>query len=160
MYALYARLVRPLAILIGRQSWLPKFNTKIVAVDRFLQRITRGRIGVVKLGGLTGLMLSVVGVKSGVLRHTPLLCVPHADGWLIAGSNWGAPKPPAWVANIAAAHEASVNFDGREYAVLPREVTGEERDKIWIVMVRSWPNYAKYQERTDRDIRVFFLQRV
>lgn len=158
MYAFYARLVRPIAILLGSQPWLPRFNKQIVAVDRLLQRITRGRIGVVKLGALAGLMLTVAGAKSGLPRRTPLLCVPYADGWLIAGSNWGAPKPPAWVSNVARASKASVNFDGREYAVVAHEALGAERDELWAVMNQTWPNYSKYEERTERPIRVFHLK--
>ncbi|KQZ76100.1 nitroreductase family deazaflavin-dependent oxidoreductase [Nocardioides sp. Root151] len=160
MYDVYARLVRPLTILLGSQPWLPRINKQIVAVDRFLQRVTRGRIGLVKLGGLTGLMLTVAGARSGVPRRTPLLCVPHDGGWLIAGSNWGAPRPPAWVGNVAAASDASVNFEGRSYAVVPHEAVGAEREELWAVMNRTWPNYAKYEQRTDRTIRVFHLRPV
>ena len=28
---------------------------------------------------------------------------------------------------------------------------------MWQVMLRTWPNYAKYEERTDRTIPVFLL---
>lgn len=158
MYDVYARLIRPITILLGSQPWLPRINKQIVALDRFLQKATRGRIGLVKLGGLPGLMLTVAGAKSGLPRRTPLLCVPHADGWLVAGSNWGASKPPAWVGNIAVASTASVNFNGKEYAVVPREAVGDERDELWAVMNRMWPNYAKYEARTQRRIRVFHLR--
>lgn len=160
MYSLYARLVRPLAVFIGGRSWLPRFNRQIVEVDRFLQRATRGRVALVNLAGLHGLMLTVEGARSGVPRRTPLLCVPHADGWLVAGSNWGAPKPPVWVGNVAAATRASVNYEGTEWAVEPREVTGSEREEVWAVMTGAWPNYAKYEARTDRPIRVFHLRRL
>jgi deazaflavin-dependent oxidoreductase (nitroreductase family) len=159
MHEIYARLVRPITILLGGQPWLPRFNAQIVAIDRFIQRLTGGRVSLVRIGGLPGLMLTVAGAKSGVPRTTPLLCVPHGDGWLIAGSNWGAPKPPAWVRNLAAASRASVNVAGREYAVTPHEAVGAERDELWAVMQRTWPNYAKYQQRTDRTIRVFRLRR-
>ncbi|WP_239460101.1 nitroreductase family deazaflavin-dependent oxidoreductase [Nocardioides daejeonensis] len=159
MYAAYARLVRPLAILIGSRPWLPRINRQLVAVDKFLQRLTRGNVGLVALAGLPGLMLTVKGAKSGLLRSTPLLCVPHEGGWLVAGSNWGHPKPPAWVGNLAAASEASVNFRGTEYAVTPHEAVGAERERLWVVMNRTWPNYAKYATRTDRTIRVFVLER-
>ncbi|MFS3128400.1 nitroreductase family deazaflavin-dependent oxidoreductase [Nocardioides sp. Bht2] len=157
MYALYARIVRPLAILIGSQPWLPKINHQLVGVDKRLQRLTRGRVGLVAIAGLPGLMLTVRGAKSGLQRSTPLLCVPHEGGWLIAGSNWGHPKPPAWVSNLAAATEAQVNFGGRDYAVVPHEVQGADYDRLWAVMNRTWPNYAKYARRTDRRIRVFQL---
>ncbi|WP_235734596.1 nitroreductase family deazaflavin-dependent oxidoreductase [Nocardioides alcanivorans] len=159
MYAAYARLVRPLAVLIGGQSWLPKVNRQLVSVDKFVQRVTGGRIGLVVLAGLPGLMLTVRGAKSGIPRRTPLLCVPHFDSWLVAGSNWGHPKPPAWVGNLAAADRAVINFKGRDHAVIPREVHGDEREHMWSVMNRTWPNYAKYADRTDRTIRVFVLER-
>ena len=159
MYAAYARLVRPLAILIGGQSWLPRINKQLVAVDKFIQRITKGRVGLVMIAGLPGLMLTVKGAKSGIPRKTPLLCVPHDNGWLVAGSNWGHPKPPAWVGNLAAASEASVNFQAVEHRVVPHEAHGEERERLWAVMNQTWPNYAKYARRTDRTIRVFVLER-
>lgn len=158
MYELYARLVRPIAILLGGQPWLPRINKQIVGVDKFLQRVTRGKLGLVQVAGLTGLMLTVRGVKSGIARSTPLLCVPHKDGWLVAGSNWGHPKPPAWVGNVSAADRAVVTFRGTPYDVVPHEATGAEYDELWAVMNRTWPNYAKYATRTDRRIRVFHLR--
>lgn len=157
MLDLYRRLVRPIAIALGGQPWLPRLNAQIVGIDRLLQRATRGRVALVNLAGLEGLMLSVRGAKSGLARTTPLLCVPHDGGWLVAGSNWGAPKPPAWVANLAAAESASVQFRGVRHDVTPREQTGADRARGWRVMVRTWPNYEKYAVRTGRAIRVFFL---
>lgn len=157
VYSVYARLVRPLAILVGGQPWLSRLNKQIVAFDRLLQRATRGRVSLVQLAGLDGLMLTVRGARSGILRSTPLLCVPHDGGWLVAGSNWGAPKPPAWVGNLSAASEATVGFEGRSYDVVPREAAGAEREELWTVMLRTWPNYAKYEARTDRRIRIFRL---
>ena len=40
-----------------------------------------------------------------------------------------------------------------------RELTGDERDRAWEHMIKTWPNYARYAERTDRTIPVFFLDR-
>src|SRR5690606_5036651 len=113
----------------------------------------------VTIAGLPGLMLTVKGVKSGLPRSTPLLCVPHRGSWLVAGSNWGHPKSPAWVSNLAAADRALVNYQGVEHRVVPREALGEERERCWAIMNQAWPNYAKYAERTERTIRVFVLER-
>lgn len=157
MYDLYRRLVRPVAIALGGQPWLPKLNNQIVGLDRCLQRATRGKVSMVNLAGLDGVTLTVRGVKSGIPRTTPLLCVVHDGGWLVAGSNWGAPKPPAWVGNLSAAETASVEFRGVRTDVTPREQVGEDRARVWPVMVRTWPNYEKYAARTGREIRVFFL---
>ncbi len=157
MYALYRRLVRPVATALGGQPWLPRVSGQIVGVDRRLQKLSRGRVSLVNLAGLDGLTLSVAGVKSGIERTTFLLCVPHEKGWLVAGSNWGGPKPPAWVGNVAAADTASVQFRGVRHQVTPRELTGEERDHAWSLMVQAWPNYDTYASRTGRQIRVFLL---
>jgi deazaflavin-dependent oxidoreductase (nitroreductase family) len=152
--------IRWLAIRLGRQPWLPRFAKYIVGLDVLIQRLTRGRFSLLSLAGLPELMLTVPGRKSGIPRSTPLLCVPHEDGWLVGGSNWGAPKPPVWVGNLDAADRATVTFRGRPTVVTPRRVEGAERAAYWQVMLETWPNYAKYAERTDREIPVFLLRPV
>ena len=151
----------PLAIRIGAIPWMPKLLPQITATDKFVQRISGGRVTILDIAGLPNLMLTVKGRKSGVPRTTPLLCVPYQDGNLIAGSNFGGEKKPVWVVNVRAAIEkgeqVGVIVDGVSQQVTPREVTGEERDRLWEHMIRTWPNYAKYAERTDRTIPVFFL---
>ena len=142
---------------LGAQPWLPRFAPAIVASDKALQKATRGRLTIMLATGLDELVLQVPGRKSGVLRTTPLLTVPHEDGWLVVGSNWGGPKPPAWVANLRAAQDPTITFRGRTVAVDARELVGPERDEIWPVLLATWPNYQKYAERTDRVLPVFRL---
>lgn len=148
----------PVAIFLGGISWLPRFLKQITAADKFLSRITRGRWTFVRIAGLTSLMLTVVGRKSGIPRTTPVLCVPYQGGHLIAGSNFGGPTEPIWVLNIRSAETVVVGIDGTEHTAVPREVLGAEREAAWTEMLRTWPNYAKYAERTGRTIPVFFLQ--
>jgi deazaflavin-dependent oxidoreductase (nitroreductase family) len=151
----------PLAIRIGAIPWMPKLLPQITATDKLVQRLTRGRVTILDLAGLPNLMLTVTGRKSGVPRTTPLLCVPYGSGNLIAGSNFGGEKKPVWVVNLRAAIEkgeqVGVVVDGVTQQVTPREITGEERARLWAHMVETWPNYAKYAERTDRTIPVFLL---
>jgi hypothetical protein len=47
--------------------------------------------------------------------------------------------------------------DKHEYVA--REVTGEEKALWWKRAVEVWPDYARYQRRTDREIPVFVLER-
>ena len=148
----------PLAIKIGSIEWMPKLLPQITATDKFIQRVSRGRVTILDIAGLPNLMLTVKGRKSGVPRTTPLLCVPHEGDILIAGSYFGGPKTPVWVANVRAADEVQVRMDGRTMTAVPREVTGTERDRLWEVMVETWPNYRKYEQRTDRTIPVFVLE--
>lgn len=151
------RLFTPIAIFLGGLSWLPKLNRYIVALDKLLQRITRGKLSLVNLAGMNSIMLTVPGRKSGIPRSTPLLTIPRGDDFLVAGSNWGAPQPPAWVGNLEAAGRATVTFKGVEREVTATYLRGDARADAWAYMLKSWPNYAKYEQRTNREIKVFQL---
>ena len=151
-------LLTPIAIRLGAIPWMPKVLPQIVWFDKHLQKATRGRVPLLRLAGLPNLTLTVVGRKSGIPRTTPLLCVPYQDGWLIAGSNFGGAKPPLWVNNLRAATDAEVLHNGKQVPVTAREVEGEERATMWQVMLRTWPNYARYEKCTSRTIPVFFVQ--
>jgi len=151
-------ILTPLAIKIGSWAWVPRILPQITWVDRTLHRLTGGRVTLVRLAGLPSLVLTVVGRKSGIARSTPVLCVPQGTNFLIAGSNFGGPKLPVWVLNIRSVDQVTVTFNGRQLSAVPREVAGDERDAAWAHMLKTWPNYAKYAERTDRIIPVFLLE--
>lgn len=153
------RLLRPVAVWFGGRPWMPRFTSLVVRVDKAIQRLTRGRFTLLSLGGLPELFLTVPGRRSGIARTTPLLCAPTAEGWLVAGSNWGGDKAPAWALNLEAAGEATVAFKGRSYAVSSRRLEGDERARAWQELLAVWPNYATYAARTDREIGVFALTR-
>ena len=151
-------LLTPLAIKIGAIDWLPRFLPQITWFDRMLSRLTGGRLTLMRLAGLPSMVLSVAGRKSGVVRSTPVLCVPYHDAYLVAGSNFGGPKPPVWVLNVRSADAVTINVSGRAIEATPREVTGPERDVVWAHMLKTWPNYARYAERADRVIPVFMME--
>lgn len=150
-------ILTPVAVKLGSQPWMPKLLPQITWTDSHLQQVTRGRLSLLDIAGLPNLMLTVAGRKSGIPRSTPLLCVPWRGGWLIAGSHFGAPKPPVWTHNLRAADTAAVAYRRRQYTCSWRELSDAEKDKAWAHMVTVWPNYAKYTEWTDRDIPVFLL---
>lgn len=151
-------LLTPIAIRLGAISWMPKLLPQVVWVDTRLQRVTRGRVTVLDLAGLPNLALTVPGRKSGIPRTTPLLCVPHQGGWLVAGSYFGGPDVPLWVGNLRACSTAQAVVDGHAHTVTWCEVEGDERTEVWQVMLRTWPNFAKYEARTTRVIPVFWLR--
>jgi deazaflavin-dependent oxidoreductase (nitroreductase family) len=150
-------MLTPLAIRIGSLAWLPRLLPQITWLDRLIHRLTRGHWSILRLAGLPDLMLTVPGRRSGIARSTPLLCVPYGEGQLVAGSNFGGPRPPVWVANVRAAGTVTVSSRGRTHVAEARELSGSERDTAWQHMLRTWPNYAKYADRTDRVIPVFWL---
>jgi deazaflavin-dependent oxidoreductase (nitroreductase family) len=153
-------LLTPIAVRIGAISWMPKLLPQVVWMDKALHRVSRGRYTILDVAGLPSLYLTVKGRKSGIERTTPLLCVPDRDTWLIAGSYFGGPKTPLWVGNLRAAGEATARVSRETFPVTATELEGPDRDAAWRTMLKTWPNYAKYEERTDRVIPVFRLTRV
>jgi deazaflavin-dependent oxidoreductase (nitroreductase family) len=103
------------------------------------------------------IVLTSVGAKSGKLRKTPLMRVEHEGEYAVVASLGGAPRHPVWYFNLVANPHVELQ-DGaerRDYAA--REVTGEEKTVWWQRAVAAWPDYAAYQEKTDRSIPVFVL---
>jgi len=152
-------LLTPLAVRIGALSWMPRLLPQVVWTDKRLQHLSGGRVSILDVAGLPNLVLTVVGRRSGLPRSTPLLCVPHEDRWLVAGSYFGGPDMPVWVHNLRAAGAATIRYRRTSYDVSAREVSGAERAELWQVMLRTWPNFATYETRTDRVIPVFELAR-
>lgn len=150
-------LLTPVAVRVGAISWMPKLLPQIVMVDKLLQRVTLHRMTILDIAGLPNLVLTVTGRKSGLPRSTPLLCAPDGDRILIAGSNFGGEKEPLWVKNIEANPSVTVRIGGTESQRTARMLEGSERAVAWQVLLDVWPNFAKYEQRTDRRIKVFEL---
>jgi deazaflavin-dependent oxidoreductase (nitroreductase family) len=150
-------LLTPLAVRIGAIPWTPRLLSQITRLDRGLQRVSRGYVGILDIAGLPNIMLTVSGRVSGEPRRTPLLCVRDGAHLLIAGSSFGAPRTPEWVRNLREAPTALVEKSGRRVEIEAEELTSHERDRAWELMCLVWPNFALYERRTDRLIPVFRL---
>lgn len=150
-------LLTPVAVRVGAISWLPQLLPQIVWVDEHLHRASGGRFTLLDIAGLPNLVLTVPGRRSGLPRRTPLLCVPYGEAVLVAGSYFGGPQEPAWVANLEASGTAEIERDRVTRPVRVRAVTGAERAAVWPHMLQTWPNFARYEQRTDRPIKVFEL---
>ncbi len=150
-------LLTPLAMRIGAITWLTRFLPQIMWLDKLLQRLTRGRLTLLDIAGLPNVLLTAIGRRSGIPHQTPLLCTPYGRDILIAGSNFGGHTEPMWVKNIEANPEVSVCFQRNTSTMVVRRLSGEEREAAWARMLETWPNFAKYEQRTDRRIKLFLL---
>ena len=102
-------------------------------------------------------VLWTLGARSGKIRKTPLMRVEHDGQYAVVASLGGAPQHPVWYHNLVE-HPLVELQDGpvrQDYTA--REVTGEERDLWWQRAVEAWPDYAAYQQKTERVIPVFVL---
>ena len=111
----------------------------------------------------TGLPIAIFwtrGAKSGKVRKNALMRVEHDGAYLMVGSQGGAPTDPAWVSNVRRAPDQVTVQDGPEpWDGVARELSGEERAQWWDRAVAAYPSYADYQERTDRLIPIFLVER-
>jgi deazaflavin-dependent oxidoreductase (nitroreductase family) len=102
--------------------------------------------------------LTTTGRKSGEPRRVTLYAFEDGDRLVVVGSLGGAPKDPQWAGNLRVNPEATVRVDGEPRTVRAREVDGEERDRLWQLVVKGFPLYATYQRNTTRQIPLFVLE--
>jgi len=110
------------------------------------------------LRGRPVIVLTSVGAKTGRLRKTPLMRVEHEGHYAVVASLGGAPKHPVWYFNLKANPQVELQDGATRRDYLAREVTGEEKAVWWERAVETWPDYAKYQKKTERQIPVFVLE--
>jgi deazaflavin-dependent oxidoreductase (nitroreductase family) len=142
-----------------RGGWQPATGG---AVGRRLTKQAVNRIR--RTGTMMGLdfdalVLTTIGRKTGAERRTPVGRFPGKDGsWLIVASAAGAPRNPAWYYNLAA-HPDKVQIEmvGRRIAVTAEQLHGEEREEAWQQITAAVPRFAKYQQKTDRELPLILL---
>lgn len=106
------------------------------------------------------IVLTSRGAKSGRLRKTPLMRVEHGGSYAIVASKGGAPEHPVWYYNVAADPHVELQDGPVRQDMTAREVTGAEKATWWERAVAAYPDYADYQEKTDRQIPVFVVEPV
>jgi deazaflavin-dependent oxidoreductase (nitroreductase family) len=104
------------------------------------------------------IILTSVGAKSGKLRKTPLMRVEHEGVYAVVASLGGAPRNPVWYHNLRKNPHVELQDGATRRDYTAREVTGEEKATWWERAVETWPDYASYQAKTDRQIPVFVLE--
>ena len=131
----------------------------IVPLDRRLLRRTKGRYTVLGPFGFQVLVLTTIGRKSGQRRESPLIYTRDGDRLCLFGSNFGQSAHPAWSSNLLANPDAWVTMGGKEIPVRATRLEGDEYDHACDLFMTYLKAYPAYRTRTDREIRVFALDR-
>ena len=111
-----------------------------------------------EMRGMRVIVVTSVGNKSGKLRKTPLMRVEHDGRYAAVASLGGAPKHPVWYYNLIAEPHVEVQDGPVKQDMAAREVFGEEKSEWWARAVEAYPDYADYQQKTDRIIPLFVLE--
>jgi deazaflavin-dependent oxidoreductase (nitroreductase family) len=99
------------------------------------------------------------GAKSGKLRKNPVMRVEKDGVYAAVASQGGAPKHPTWYHNFLANPEVDLQDGPEPHTYVARVAEGAERAEWWERCVAQFAPYADYQEKTDREIPVFLLER-
>ena len=108
--------------------------------------------------GMPVVVLTSTGARTGKIRKTPLMRVEHDGKYAVVASMGGAPTHPVWYHNLVANPEVELQDGPVKQDMTTRLLSGEERAVWWQRAVAAYPDYADYQERTDREIPVFVLE--
>jgi deazaflavin-dependent oxidoreductase (nitroreductase family) len=110
--------------------------------------------------GVDTLLLTTRGRRTGKLRRTALIYGLDRGRYLVVASNGGSKGHPNWYENLAADPRVSVQVGGERFEAIARTATPRQKPRLWREMVGIWPEYERYQTRTDRDIPVVILERM
>lgn len=127
-------------------------------IHRALIAISGGKLGW-RMSGMPMLELTTTGRTSGELRSTMLSSPlqPHGS-YVVVASRGGDDRHPAWYLNLVANPQVEVVFQGGpKQKRLARVATEAERARLWPIITDDHKNYAGYQEKTDRQIPLVFL---
>jgi deazaflavin-dependent oxidoreductase (nitroreductase family) len=123
-------------------------------------RETDGEVGHIWRRGSKVLLLTTRGRKTGNPGTTPLIYEKAGSAYVVVASRGGAPDHPGWYENLVRDPNVEVQVLGDVFPAVARTATGDEREELWRLATRQWPDYDLYQSRTDRVIPVVVLERV
>ncbi len=130
------------------------FNNRIIEEFRANQGIVGGQFAGAKL-----LLLHSTGAKSGMVRVNPLAYFEDGDTFLIVASYQGSSANPPWFHNLVANPAAKIEVGSAEFGVVAAVIEEPARTNLYAQIAAKAPAFAKYQEKTTRQIPVVRLTR-
>lgn len=131
---------------------------RVMSGHTAVYRASRGLIGHRIPGQPPVLLLDHVGAKSATKRTSPLVYGRDGENFVLVASKGGYPKNPAWFHNLRANPDTTVQVGSRILKVHARVAEGEERTRLWSLMVGVYGGYEGYRKRTEREIPLVVLE--
>ena len=130
-----------------------RFNEQVV--EEF--RANKGVVGG-PFAGMSLLLLTTRGARSGEPRTLPLAAVPVGDGgWAVFAANGGQPNRPGWYYNLVADPAVTVEFGAERFEAVATEAQGAEREQLWAAQLARVSVLADYQATAPGPIPVIVL---
>ena len=143
---------------VWHEAFLKVMRKLITSGNIWLLRLSRGRLGNAFLG-VPVLLLTTIGRKSGQPRTRPLYYLETDDGrFVLVASNAGTSRDPAWLLNLQANPEVTVEVRGRKLSMLAHVASPEEKEALWPHMLELFPTWQMMEERSPRAFKLVILQ--
>jgi len=127
-------------------------------VHRGVLKLTRGHLGWT-IGAMPVVQLTTVGRTTGAPRSVMLTAPVHdADRYVLVASRGGDPRHPQWYLNLVADPDVEVTVRGRTLRMHARTATVKERAGLWPEIIAAYSGYARYQQKTTREIPVVICE--
>lgn len=104
-------------------------------------------------------ILTTTGAKSGKTRENPLMYRPDGDRYVLFASMAGAPTNPSWYYNAKANPDVVFEVGDERFGARATELEGAERDRLWDAQKADVPQFAEYDQKTDRTIPLMAITR-
>jgi F420H(2)-dependent quinone reductase len=125
--------------------------------QRRLLTLTNGRVSLT--GRAPVLLLTTTGRKSGTPRTVPLFYLVSGRRLIVCNVRPPSERPNPWPLNLRAEPRARARVGRDTFDVAGREATPSEVEMYWPDLVRLWPAYAAFFEKTGQR-SVFVLEPV
>ena len=128
----------------------------ITSANVWLLKISKGRLGNSFLG-VPVLLITTIGRKSGQPRTQPLYFLGVKDQIVLVASNAGTPTDPAWLLNIQANPEVSVDVRGKIRQMRGHVASAEEKARFWPQLTTLFPKWQMMEDRSQRSFKIVVL---
>lgn len=139
-------------------TWL--IRNVAARLDPWLFKRSGGRFTSMGKPSMPMVTLTTTGAKSGKPRAVHLACIELEGERLVVASAMGQQRHPAWRYNLEAHPEVEVQAMGEAYSARAEALTDAEKARVWERIRLAIPQIGVYEQRTDRNIRVFRLMKL
>jgi F420H(2)-dependent quinone reductase len=125
-------------------------------LQRRLLLATRGRLSLT--GKRPVLLLTTTGRRSWRPRTIPLFFLRDGDDLVVRNVRPPSERPNPWPLNVRANPNVCVRIGRVTEERVAREARGQEVEKYWPLLVKTWPAYERFFADT-HERAIFVLQR-
>lgn len=126
------------------------------AMNNAIYRASGGRL-LGRMAGLSVLLLTVTGRKSGKPHTTAVSYFMDGDRFVVTGSGAGSEAEPQWFRNLRRTDRAAIEVGRRRIEVAVAIANPRERAELWRRLTSVAPGFKKYQAKLKREIPMAIL---